>query len=952
MRVCPKWCLALEEHQFWRAAISLFDPFNMYAACAWVIPPHSHSNSASAAGVPATPYRHFHTIYVAACLACRINAPLTHAGVGTARKLLETPRLGHVYLCKEHMSPRRGRWCEVCFKDLEIVRHFRRDAVHNAREELARAEQRLDVCRQWSLVSSEEIRTAQTARLDAYNALKAAQQAVEDALNPSLDGHIHPSLDEEGDEGVMVFGCAWAICRPCRAEWVWRCAAINSGIARDRETMQQGRPFTAGVDPLDWSVGTHREPASTLGLGQRVATFSPVDSTVRDTLKMYVEFGEGSIGGVLQQAEERGWLRAQTKWSEMMGMVLAARGWEGEGEPELHRTQRERSPSPEAREPAATATQKTSVNANLGPASWPLLENGQLDLDKLDLMQLAEPEEQPRQWAGKTVTLQEVARSRSESPLDGYSEDYSDSEELDLEIEMAVEEEMNVRELALGDWARGRILDGSWVTPADVYYLVRVKRGEHPDIGIRATHPVPWTISPPPSPPHDPAAPTRAPARHPGTPGPPVPTALLADVAHTAHVRQLRTVLLPPMRNVVRRLVMECALDAGEMDLEEKKVVDPAIRAARMSLEDVVRELREEEGVWFEGVDWSERRRNAKAEAQEEIRRRRRTEEDTSSDGSGTTPGKTESPALSTSTLGTTPSPPPPGERYSKEPKSVDFGSRPPAIAVDPVQNPPRLLHSIAYVPETIAHLPMYSLEALRQVWREACAPLYHCRCSICVRAAQEQSRAADALLAQAAPVPVPAVAPTTTATAREQREWADREHAKGGSEPWVVQIPEEDGEREQQGVESVVSVVEEPAYDSEVLDRDAPLWEGAIDYEEEEEEFEEDLTSISDHSDLDDAYAYESRPGPKQKLVLLPAGTIQSQSRKRSVDELTAPAPVRGGSPPKRARTKEPPVIKIAGAGMRSPVKRRSEELELDDGSDASSAGSGNTKRARIDGS
>ncbi|KAJ7053109.1 hypothetical protein C8F01DRAFT_556842 [Mycena amicta] len=49
-------------------------------------------------------------------------------------------------------------------------------------------------------------------------------------------------------------------------------------------------------------------------------------------------------------------------------------------------------------------------------------------------------------------------------------------------------------------------------------------------------------------------------------------------------------------------------LGCGEMDLEEKKVVDPVIRAARMSLEDVVRELREEEGVWFEGVDWSERR--------------------------------------------------------------------------------------------------------------------------------------------------------------------------------------------------------------------------------------------------------------------------------------------------------------------------------------------------------
>ncbi|KAJ7054807.1 hypothetical protein C8F01DRAFT_474381 [Mycena amicta] len=226
---------------------------------------------------------------------------------------------------------------------------------------------------------------------------------------------------------------------------------------------------------------------------------------------------------------------------------------------------------------------------------------------------------------------------------------------------------MNVRKLALGDWAWGRILDGR-VTPADVYYLVRVKRGELPDIGICATHPVPWTISPPPSPP---AAPTRAPARHPGTVRP-----YRRPSSQTSHI--LRTYSASAADAECRQATRNgMCLGCGEMDLEEKKVVDPVIRAARMSLEDVVRELREEEGVWLEGVDWSERRGNARAEAQEEIRRRRRTEADTSSGGSGTPPGKTESPVLSTSTLRRTPSPPPPGEWYSKEPKSVDFKNPP-----------------------------------------------------------------------------------------------------------------------------------------------------------------------------------------------------------------------------------------------------------------------------------
>ncbi|KAJ7069197.1 hypothetical protein C8F01DRAFT_510206 [Mycena amicta] len=157
---------------------------------------------------------------------------------------------------------------------------------------------------------------------------------------------------------------------------------------------------------------------------------------------------------------------------------------------------------------------------------------------------------------------------------------------------------MNVRKLALGDWAWGRILDGR-VTPADVYYLVRVKGGELPDIGICATHPVPWTISPPPSPP---AAPTRAPARHPGTVRP-----YRRPCSQTSHI--LRTYSASAADAECRQATRNgMRLGCGEMDLEEKKVVDPVIRAARMSLEDVVRELREEEGVWFEGVDWSERR--------------------------------------------------------------------------------------------------------------------------------------------------------------------------------------------------------------------------------------------------------------------------------------------------------------------------------------------------------
>nr|GAT47937.1 predicted protein [Mycena chlorophos] len=770
MRVCPKWAIAIEDHLFYRTAIKLFDPFNHYSNYAWAVPPNPLGGSAASAGVPNTAYRHFQSVYNIACLPCRINAPHSQMGVGGARKVIETPRLGHVAVCKDHHTARRSRWCEVCFKDMELVRHLRRESMNRTREEYARAQQRFESLRHYAAAGHH---VSQDAYADAHNHAKQALRAAQNA-----------------------------------------------------------------------------------------------------------------------EADERGWLRSQTKWSEMMGMVVATRGWEsGEAVQQVddRRRERARTPSPElvvqqpqAQQPRTQQTQQT----------------------------------QHAQWAGKTIALQQghypqQQRERSLSPTDGYSEDYSSSDELELEMEMAVEEEMNVRELALGDWARGRVLDGSWLSPVDVYWFTRVKRQEHPDARIRAIHPVPWSISPPESTDDD-----ASPTRHPDISGPPAPTQTLAEVAHNAYIRQLRTVLLPPMRNIVRRLVLECAFD----------VVDPAIRAARMTIDDVVREMREEEG-------------------------------------------KTESPTLSTSTLGTTPSPSAEDDDLKVEEEEDETRSHVHhdfklAIAVDPVRNPPQLLLAIPHVPETLSHMPAYSLDALKGVWREACAPLYHCRCTICVRAAQEQTKAADALLAQA----VPPAAPLP----QQQQQQRARTPAAHGDGPWVVQIPEDDGQH--QTVESVVSVVHEgdennaryalrtppreAEADEEPLDRDAPLWEGmgAIGHgdddddeqDEEEEEEEEDQSSI-DSFDADVAPAPKPKPTPR--IVLVPPG-----GRKRSSDDLAPPTAAQQEA--KRPRTKEPPVIRIAPSERgASPVKRRSEELDLDGdddvygrvGSDTDSAGSGKTKRARI---
>ncbi|CAA7260354.1 unnamed protein product [Cyclocybe aegerita] len=239
---------------------------------------------------------------------------------------------------------------------------------------------------------------------------------------------------------------------------------------------------------------------------------------------------------------------------------------------------------------------------------------------------------------------------------------------------------------------------------------------------------------------------------------------------------------------------MECSIPTV------KGYEDPGLRARRMSLEEVVSILREEEGVWYDGVDWIERRRNEEEEERRrkeaQLRKEKEYDEDSSiaasSPSNKSTPSSTHtsssshsnatSPVLSTTTLQTTPSPPPssdvegglaskkdedgsaPSQRES-ESESDAAPSRPPPppppprpriIPVDPVRSPPLLLSSIPYIPVTTAHLPQFSSDAIRIVWRDACAPLYHCRCSICERAKLAESAARAAYAAANAPTIVP----------------------------------------------------------------------------------------------------------------------------------------------------------------------------------------------------
>ena len=186
----------------------------------------------------------------------------------------------------------------------------------------------------------------------------------------------------------------------------------------------------------------------------------------------------------------------------------------------------------------------------------------------------------------------------------------------------------------------------------------------------------------------------------------------------------MRVVLLPVLKNIVRRLVMECAASKGRQE-------DPAVRTSQKSMEEILRIVREEEGVWFHGVDWAEswrsddavKRRKRVQRAREDALLNRRREDD-SARGSGSSSTKSASdsssnatsPVLSAMTLQTTPSPPPPplsDEGVGVE-KKEDY-LRPMTIPVSPVLNPPPLLRPISYVPVTTANPPQ-SLEAFKAV--------------------------------------------------------------------------------------------------------------------------------------------------------------------------------------------------------------------------------------------
>ena len=293
---------------------------------------------------------------------------------------------------------------------------------------------------------------------------------------------------------------------------------------------------------------------------------------------------------------------------------------------------------------------------------------------------------------------------------EGYvsEEEISDDEEEDAELVSITEDAAGIRDLAVNDFVRNRILDGHWVCPTDEWNMRWVST---PANTPNAVHPCPWDSSSV----FDGALlegegegegsealahprPKTVAALRP-------PTYNISQRVYESYTKQFRAIIYPAMQNVVQRVVVECEADGK----------DPVPAVREMTVDDVARAL-QDEAVWRTGVDWlawrAARERRSKDKAREKEKEK---DDDASSTSSRSSGSHMTSPGLSTTTLQTTPSPPPSSVK-DDEGLSSPVSALPPALETSPTGKEPQLMHPIPYVPSKLSHMPEYTLSMVASV--------------------------------------------------------------------------------------------------------------------------------------------------------------------------------------------------------------------------------------------
>ncbi|KAG6382190.1 hypothetical protein JVT61DRAFT_840 [Boletus reticuloceps] len=903
MQVTPAWAAALETHLFWNKACAVLDPHDVLINYQFVRPQPPLSSAAGGAAPThlqlsyrISPFRHFRQMTARTCYVCRINTPSTSVGLAVAKRTYHTPTLGSIALCREH---RKSSFCGLCLREAPP----------------AETDPQFDM-------------QGNTIRFTPYhqpygptNQLNMGVTAYTTPLNPALMVCCAENEDDETWPNVD------ATCRSCRGEWLWQ--RISTSL-RDREAVGGPRfvPSSSRASSIKDRITQSRYSP---------AKYASADWETRQTVDAFIDLGEGSITEVLAVAREKFWLRSQTKMPELMEQAVAATRWAGEGmgvdfvpHTPVHQTVEH-----------ASANNSSSAGAAPGAINGP-----------------------GRCASPSPPSPHSVHRSRSPSPRSVYSSEYEGSEEdEDPELLSLTEDAGGVRELAIADWARTRILDGHWCNPADQWYGYAWPAGggvrdvgedteSEPDpdedmregctvrrvLRVDAVHPCPWTVTSnsisitSPTSPTSPNSPASCMSNesngddiHPRLStvrAHAPPSFTLCEQAYHAYQKQLRLILLPAMTNLVRKFVMEWSygvVGAG----------DPATRVAKMGLEEVLAELKAP-GVWFDGVDWtagglqrdndrhsaSARERDNESGRDRESEREREREEDSASSASSRSGGShTTSPVLSTTTLQTTPSPPPTHEKDKcAGERDATLRKQPPSVAIpipiSPVLPSPRLIHPIPYVPVTLVHMAQYSFEAFKNVWREACAPLYHCRCTICERAMVRANMAAGHTVPSQGQAPGSGghanSSPNVNTGATQQAPVVHQSHphphgTQQGHQPTEIVL--EEVHTAPRHVLAQEEEEEEEMYEEEEDEEE----EGDEEVEEEEEEESED-SSVGAYTLVHPRVHTPTHPQTHAKIA-----PPRLNPRKRSSDDLDGDAApgttgtegggTRAGTPPKRVK-------------------------------------------------
>ncbi|KAG6335500.1 hypothetical protein ID866_3589 [Astraeus odoratus] len=753
MHVTPAWAAALETHLFWTKACALLDPHDVLAHHAIVrpplaaVPPPSAPGPGGAAVSPQqqqqqqsqqpyrlTPYRHFRQMTARSCYVCRINSPYASTGLSSAKRIYHTTTLGPIILCKDH---RKTMFCGLCLREAPP----------------AECDPPLDIHGNTLRFSGYQ---QQAYGLDRHLAMSLGGVMPPThtmAFNPALMVCCAENEDEETWPGVDT------TCRSCRNEHLWQ--RISSSM-RDREAVGGPRFVPPGYSPS--SIRSSKKNRSMLMSRYPPAKYASADWETRQTVDAFIDLGEGSIAEVINVAREKFWLRSQTKMPELMEQAVAATRWNGENMEVM----------------TPTVTPATAV----APTHRALSSSTDAVVDDTTAAETQRPSPPPR------PTQQQHRprlRSRSPSPRSAISSPYDDQgscgevseeevseeeEEEDPEFLSLTEDAGGIKELAISDWARSRILDGHWCSPADQWYGHSWPAGggvrdageeteSEPDeeeemrdgragvglvkrvVRVPAVHPCPWTL------------PAQPPSLSPGdmddihprlsTVRAHVPPSFnLCEQAFRAYQKQFQLILFPAMSNLVRRFVIEASTlkcNSGTYNTSNH-LMDPAVRVAKMDYEEVLEGLREP-GVWFEGFDWvgAMSTHSGSSDGSDHLRyqhhHHRDREEDASSSTSSDSRGSsdvshTTSPVLSTTTLQTTPSPPPAHDdkirrntsnSHNKDklssPSSTTAATATPFVSpipVSPTLEHPKLIHPIPYVPITLTHMAQYSLDTFKMV--------------------------------------------------------------------------------------------------------------------------------------------------------------------------------------------------------------------------------------------